>query len=219
MEKHLQTLNPQKKSAVWCERIPACRSSGRAWCEENGISTASYNKCQKKLFCLAVQSSPKFAAVCVLRWRPKFPLPCMREMFWWTFIRAQILRQRPWCCRSHSVMLNEFTGVNKVYIACGYTDLRWENDGWPASFTGSFSWICSLIHCFLGPTLGQNQRTILGGGGFLLMYKWLEGSSFRWLRSGEKARMLTLQQYCWLMEGLNKDQPKAHRPINRLKHI
>ena len=68
MEKRIQTLNRQEKIAVWSERIAACRSSGisvRAWCEGNGISTASYYKWQKKLFCLAAQSSPQFAEVYV----------------------------------------------------------------------------------------------------------------------------------------------------------
>lgn len=68
MEKSLQTLNRQEKITVWSERIAACRSSGisvRAWCEGNGISTASYYKWQKKLFCLAAQSAPQFAEVCV----------------------------------------------------------------------------------------------------------------------------------------------------------
>ena len=66
MEKSLQTLNQQEKIAIWSERIAACRSSGisvRTWCEGNGISTASYYKWQKKLFCLAAQSSPQFAEV------------------------------------------------------------------------------------------------------------------------------------------------------------
>lgn len=68
MEKSLQTLNRQEKVAVWSERIAACRSSGisvRAWCEGNGISTASYYKWQKKLFRLAAQTAPQFAEVCV----------------------------------------------------------------------------------------------------------------------------------------------------------
>lgn len=68
MEKSLQTLNRQEKVAVWSERIAACRSSGisvKAWCEGNGISTASYYKWQKKLFCLAAQTAPQFAEVCV----------------------------------------------------------------------------------------------------------------------------------------------------------
>ena len=68
MEKSLQALNRQEKISVWSERIAACRNSGisvRTWCEENGISTASYYKWQKKLFHLAAQSSPQFAEICV----------------------------------------------------------------------------------------------------------------------------------------------------------
>ena len=53
MEKSLQALNRQEKIAAWSEQIAACRISGisvRAWCEGNGISTASYYKWKKKLF-------------------------------------------------------------------------------------------------------------------------------------------------------------------------
>ena len=67
MDKSLQALNRQEKISVWSERIASCRSSGisvRAWCEGNGISTASYYKWQKKLFCLAAQHTPQFAEVC-----------------------------------------------------------------------------------------------------------------------------------------------------------
>ena len=66
MEKRIQALNHQEKMAKWSEQIAACRSSGisvRAWCAGNGISTASYYKWQKKLFCLATQNSPQFAEV------------------------------------------------------------------------------------------------------------------------------------------------------------
>lgn len=68
MEKSLQSPNCQEKIAVWSERIAACRSSGisvQAWCKENGISTASYYKWQKKLFCLAAQSALQFVEICV----------------------------------------------------------------------------------------------------------------------------------------------------------
>lgn len=66
MEKRLQSLNCQEKNRGLEEQIAACRSSGisvRAWCEGNGISTASYYKWQKKLFCLSSQSSPQFAEI------------------------------------------------------------------------------------------------------------------------------------------------------------
>ena len=104
MEKSLQTLNRQEKITVWSEWIAACRSSGisvRAWCEGNGISTASYYKWQKKLFCLAAQSAPQFAEVCLCR-QPEFQLPCIWGIFPSTFIRARMLKQQPCCCGSYS---------------------------------------------------------------------------------------------------------------------
>ena len=104
MEKSLQTLNRQEKIAVWSERIAACRSSGisvRAYCEGNGISTASYYKWQKKLFCLAAQSTPQFAEVCVAP-AAKISTTVHRGVFPSTSIRVQMLRQQPCCCGSYS---------------------------------------------------------------------------------------------------------------------
>ena len=47
----------------------------------------------------------------------------------------------------------------------------------------------------------------------MLLYKRLENGSFQWPRNGEEVRKLTAQQYRWLMEGLQIDQPKAHKPM------
>ena len=40
MARELQTLNEQKKLALWAERVNTCRSSGRTvkdWCKERGM--------------------------------------------------------------------------------------------------------------------------------------------------------------------------------------
>lgn len=55
------------------------------------------------------------------------------------------------------------------------------------------------------------------GNGFVLLYKRLESGSFQWPRNESEARMLTSQQYRWLMEGLSVDQPKAHKPVSGLE--
>lgn len=103
MEKSLQALNCQEKITVWSERIAACRSSGisvRAWCEENGISTASYYKWQKKLFCLAAQSSPQFAEICIA---PTSKISATVHLGTVSIdIQVRMLRQRLCCCGSYS---------------------------------------------------------------------------------------------------------------------
>lgn len=42
----------------------------------------------------------------------------------------------------------------------------------------------------------------------------LENGRFQWPRTSEDALELTPQQCRWLMEGLQIDQPKAHRPMD-----
>ena len=45
-------------------------------------------------------------------------------------------------------MLNDFTGADKVYIACGYTDLRKGIDGLATMVQQQFELDLSLIHIF-----------------------------------------------------------------------
>lgn len=53
----------------------------------------------------------------------------------------------------------------------------------------------------------------------MLLYKRLEDGKFQWPRNGEEARQITPQQYRWLMEGLEIEQPKAHKPVSGLSMI
>ena len=39
---------------------------------------------------------------------------------------------------------------------------------------------------------------------------------YQWTRSESEVKALTPQQYRWLMEGLQIEQPKAHRPVTGL---
>jgi transposase len=41
------------------------------------------------------------------------------------------------------------------------------------------------------------------------MYKRLDNGGFQWPRSETEARLLTQEQYVWLMQGLSTEQPKA----------
>ena len=118
-------------------------------------------------------------------------------------------------------MLNDFTGADKVYIACGYTDLRRVIDGLAGIVQQQFQLdpFTNTLFLFCGRRRDRIKALYWEGDGLLLLYKLLESGSFQWPRSEEEARLLTPQQYRWLMEGLNIHQPKAHKPTNQLTQI
>ncbi|OUO80971.1 hypothetical protein B5F52_13995 [Flavonifractor plautii] len=53
----------------------------------------------------------------------------------------------------------------------------------------------------------------------MLLYKRLEEGNFHWPRSGDEVRQLTWQQYCWLVEGLQIDQPKSLKEVVALSVV
>lgn len=115
-------------------------------------------------------------------------------------------------------MLNDFTGADHVYIACGYTDLRRGIDGLATIIQEQFELnpFTNSLFLFCGRRRDRIKALYWEGNGFVLLYKRLESGSFQWPRNGEEARALTPQQYRWLMEGLSIEQSKAHHPISGL---
>ena len=55
--------------------------------------------------------------------------------------------------------------------------------------------------------------------GFILLYKRLEQGAYQSPHSESEVKTLTPQQYRWLMEGLQIEQPKAHRPVTGLTTV
>ena len=118
-------------------------------------------------------------------------------------------------------MLNDFTGADKVYIACGYTDLRKGTDGLTSLVQQSRS-----VYQYPVPVLlfcGRSRDRIKGlyweGDGFVLVYKRLEQGIYQWPRTVQEVMSITPQQYRWLMEGLKTEQPKAHKLVNGIRMI
>lgn len=112
-------------------------------------------------------------------------------------------------------MLSDFTGAEKVYIACGYTDLRKGIDGLAALVQSQFQLdpFTNTLFLFCGRRCDRIKALYWEGNGFVLLYKRLENGSFQWPQNGEAVRKLTAQQYRWLMEGLQIDQPRAHKTV------
>ena len=118
-------------------------------------------------------------------------------------------------------MLTDFTGADRVYIACGYTDLRRGIDGLAAMVQQQFNLnpFTNTLFLFCGRRRDRIKALYWEGNGFVLLYKRLESGSFQWSQRDSEVRALTPQQYRWLMEGLSVDQPKAHRSVKGLEIV
>ncbi len=116
-------------------------------------------------------------------------------------------------------MLSDFTGAERVYIACGYTDLRRGIDGLAELVKQQFRLdpFSNTLFLFCGRKRDRIKALYWEGNGFLLLYKRLEQGVYQWPRSESEARELTPQQYRWLMEGLKVDQPRAHRDVTDIR--
>jgi len=118
-------------------------------------------------------------------------------------------------------MLHDFTGADRIYIACGYTDLRKGIDGLSAMVQQEFDLdpFTNTLFLFCGRRRDRIKALYWEQDGFILLYKRLERGVYQWPRSEREVRQLTPQQYRWLMEGLQVEQPKAHRPVTGLTAV
>lgn len=118
-------------------------------------------------------------------------------------------------------MLSNFTGADKVFIACGYTDLRRGIDGLASIVQQQFSLdpFTNTLFLFCGRRRDRLKALYWENDGFILLYKRLEQGKYQCPRSEQEAKLLTPQQYRWLMEGLKVEQPKAHKKVTGLSII
>ena len=112
-------------------------------------------------------------------------------------------------------MLNDFTGADHVYIACGYTDLRKGIDGLSVLVQQEFDLdpFTNTLFLFCGRRRDRIKGLYWEQDGFVLLYKRLdaENGRYRWPRDKSEARNLTWQQFDWLMSGIDIEQPTAIR--------
>ena len=83
------------------------------------------------------------------------------------------------------VMLNDFTGADKVYIACGYTDLRKGIDGLARMVQQQFELdpFTNTLFLFCGRRRDRIKGLYWERDGFILLYKRLEQGAYQWPRS------------------------------------
>ena len=111
-------------------------------------------------------------------------------------------------------MLGDITAVDEIYIVCGYTDMRLSIDGLCAIVEHQLHMDPrkSAVYLFCGRRCDRIKLLMWDRDGFLLLYKRMEVEGrFRWPRNQTEARLLTWQQFDWLMSGLEIEQPKAFK--------
>ena len=101
---------------------------------------------------------------------------------------------------------NDF--FKKVYIACGYTDLRNGIDGLAALIQYQFHldpFDKGTLFLFCGRRSDRIKGLLWEGDGFLLLYKRLSDGRYMWPRSKEEIRLMTSEQYQRLITGFTID--------------
>ncbi len=112
-------------------------------------------------------------------------------------------------------MLNNDTVLDEIYIACGYTDLRYGIDGLAGIVQTKFNLdpFQNILFLFCGRRSDRIKGLIWEGDGFLLLYKRLENGKFQWPRTEEESKKITLQQFRWLTEGLSIEPKKIVKKV------
>ena len=107
------------------------------------------------------------------------------------------------------------TGVERVYLACGSTDLRKSIDGLAAIVQQRFR-LDPFSNClFVFCNRNKDKIKILKWEyhGFWLFYKRLEQGKFKWPNDMTEVKKVTTREFRWLLDGLSIDQPKALKEV------
>ncbi len=113
-------------------------------------------------------------------------------------------------------MLNDASGFKKVYLACGYTDLRRGIEGLAAIIRFQYEldpYDKNTLFLFCGKRTDRIKGLLWEGDGFLLFYKRLDTGAFNWPRTADQALLITNDQYHMLMQGL---EVVARHPITEV---
>ena len=112
-------------------------------------------------------------------------------------------------------MLGELSGVAKIYMVLGRTDMRKSIDGLIAIISANYKLdpYSNALFLFCGRRCDRIKALHYDKDGFVLYYKRLDANGrYQWPRNSAEVRQLTRREFRWLMEGLAIEQPKAIKP-------
>lgn len=111
-------------------------------------------------------------------------------------------------------MLGDISGLEKIYIVCGRTDMRKSIDGLCAIIEDQLKMdpYSRSLFLFCGRRRDRIKALYRDPDGFVLIYKRLSvKGGYQWPRRSSEVRDLTWREFDWLMSGIDIDQPKALR--------
>jgi transposase len=103
-------------------------------------------------------------------------------------------------------MLNDATGFEHIYLACGYTDLRQGIDGLAAAVKNHFNkdpYAENTLYLFCGRKTDRIKGLLFEGDGFVLLYKRFTDGRLHWPRKQDEVKDLTPEEYHLLMTGFS----------------
>ena len=113
-------------------------------------------------------------------------------------------------------MLEDF-GVDRVYLACGSTDMRRSIDGLAAIVQAEFQLdpFSSCLFVFCNRKRDRIKILQWQHNGFWLHYKRLERGRFQWPDESDVNTVvkITRRELRWLLDGLSLEQKTAHREV------
>lgn len=115
-------------------------------------------------------------------------------------------------------MLREASGVKRVIVVCGRTDLRRGVTGLSSIIRlayGMNPMEKGTLFLFCGNRRDRIRGLLYEGDGYLVLNKYLNpGSHFQWPRNSDEARDISADEYHRLMDGFTLDSSIRRIPKN-----
>ena len=105
-------------------------------------------------------------------------------------------------------MLKEAVGISKIYVACGFTDLRMGIDGLAALVQEQFQLNPldkGTLFLFCGRRSDRIKGLLFEGDGYLVLTKRLSWGFYQWPRDSTEARQIDMNAFLRLMDGFQVD--------------
>ena len=107
-------------------------------------------------------------------------------------------------------MLNDAVPSNfaGIYLVCGYTDLRYGIDSLASIIERKYKvnlFVPNTLFLFCGRSSKKIKGLLWEGDGFLLLYNRVEQGHFSWPRNSSELRLMSPEQFRWLMQGFSID--------------